>query len=617
MSRRAEILILLAILAAATCVRLWGIGWGLPHPYHPDEGSVLFHALGFGTGDLNPHWFRWPSLSMYEMFGVYGVYFVIGKFSGLFAAPADLVRQYLTDLTPFWLLGRLASAAAGVATVWVSFLIGRRAYGRFAGLVSAALMAVVYLHVRDSHYATPDVTMTFLASVSLLLSVMACRSGRARTLVLSGLFAGLATSAKYPGVLAGAGTAAAFFFLLSRQKVTPAVLVGVLLAAVGGFVVGTPFSVLSFPEFRRDMVMQFTMISTSDAPVFAQSFGQGIAEIFSGTLARGVGYPMLALALVGCLAPSRLWGGLSRAGREPVGPTAAGGKAVLVSYVVAVLVVMSLLTVKRSTYLTPALPALAVLAAAGLETIFISWRRPGRLAAASIAAGVVVVLTAMPSLEFNRALGAPDTRDRAKLWVEETVSPGARIALETYGPVLNPTVEQLGASIEGSTTAVESWEGPKRQLAELKLEVGRERAPRFELYGINWGDAAFRLPGPWEQPDALASAIDTLAIQYVILSSKAQQYRPMEGAAPPAVEIEWAFSEWLSKNARLVERFTAEREVPVIDRGIGRSFHNPVIEIYDVRRTVIIRRPDGPVRVEVTRTSAVHEPQTPAAEAGR
>ena len=90
MSRRAEILILLAILAVATCVRLWGIDWGLPHPYHPDEGSVLFHSLGFGTGDLNPHWFRWPSLSMYEMFGVYGVYFVIGKLSGLFAAPADL-----------------------------------------------------------------------------------------------------------------------------------------------------------------------------------------------------------------------------------------------------------------------------------------------------------------------------------------------------------------------------------------------------------------------------------------------------------------------------------------------------------------------------------------------
>jgi len=523
MNRRAEILVLLAILAVATCVRLWGIDWGLPHPYHPDEGSILFHSLGFGTGDLNPHWFRWPSLAMYEMFGVYGVYFVIGKLSGLFAAPADLVRQYLTDLTPFWMLGRLASAAAGVATVWVSFLIGRRAYGRFAGLVSAAVMAVVYLHVRDSHYATPDVLTTFLASVSLLLSVSACRSGRARTLILSGLFAGLAASAKYPGALAGVGTAAAFFFLLTRRRVAPAVLVGLLFAGVVGFVVGTPFSVLSFPEFRRDILMQFTMVSTSDAPVFAQSFGQGVTEMF------GIGYPVLVLALVGCLAPSRLWGGPGAEEREPVGPTAAGGKVVLVSYVVAVLVVMSLLTIKRSTYLTPALPAIAVLAAAGLETVFASWKRPGRLAVASLAALVIVLLTAMPSLEFNRALGMEDTRTRAKLWCEDSIQPGAKIAIETYGPVLNPTIEQLGVSAGGTTTAVESWEGPKQRLAELKLEVGREKVPQFELYGIDWGDAAFRLPDPWEQPDALASEMAARGIEWEYSTSSSPARRSSTG----------------------------------------------------------------------------------------
>lgn len=580
MSRRAEILVLLLILAVAACVRLWGIDWGLPHPYHPDEGSVLLHALGFGTGDLNPHWFRWPSLTMYEMFGVYGAYFVAGKLSGLYAAPADLVRHYLTDPTPFWLLGRLASVVAGVATVWVSFLIGRRAYGRFAGLVSAAIMAVVYLHVRDSHYATPDVATTLLASVSLLLSVSACRSGRARTLIYSGLFAGLAASAKYPGLLAGAGTAAAFFFLLSQRRVAFVAALGIVLAAVAGFVAGTPFSVLSFDEFTRDIVMQYTMISTSGAPVFAQSFGAGIVEMLSGTLARGVGLPVLALALVGCLAPSRLWEGVGKSEHRAVGPTAAGGKLVLASYVVAVLVVMSLLTVKRSTYLTPALPAIAVLAAAGLEALFVSWKARGKLVAASAAALVVVVLAAAPSLEFNRAISSGDTRDAARVWVEENVPPGTKIAIETYGPVLNPTTRQLGTKVSDSSTAVESWEGPKQRLAEVMLEVGRERTPQFELYGIDWGEKAFRLPDPWEQPNELVSAIEKLGVRYVIVSSKAQQYRPMDGSAPPAFESEWVFSEWLAESARLVERFTADREVPVIDRGIGRSFHNPVIEIY-------------------------------------
>ena len=143
MVRRAEPLVLLIILAGATFLRFRGIDWGLPYPYHPDEGSVLFHALGFGTGDLNPHWFRWPSLMMYGMFGVYGGYYVIGRLLGTFGAPLDLVRSYLSDLSPFWLMGRYVSAAAGVITVGVTHRLGRHSLGRSVGLVSALFLPVL------------------------------------------------------------------------------------------------------------------------------------------------------------------------------------------------------------------------------------------------------------------------------------------------------------------------------------------------------------------------------------------------------------------------------------------------------------------------------------------
>src|SRR5262245_19916670 len=47
---------LAALLALAALLRIWGIGWGLPHagryyPYHPDE-SVLLHAVCM----VNPLW---------------------------------------------------------------------------------------------------------------------------------------------------------------------------------------------------------------------------------------------------------------------------------------------------------------------------------------------------------------------------------------------------------------------------------------------------------------------------------------------------------------------------------------------------------------------------------
>ena len=589
MGRRTEIAILLVILGVAAALRFSGISWGLPHPYHPDEGSILFHALAFGTGDLNPHWFRWPSLFMYGMFGVYGIYYVIGRIAGLFGAPMDLIRSYLTDPTPFWLMGRTVSALAGVATVWVTWLIGRRSFGRFYALVAAAILAVTYLHVRDSHYATPDVVTTFLASVSLLLAVAAADTGRLRTLVLSGLLAGLAASAKYPGVLAFAGTAAAFVLLARRGRIGSVGLFAPAVAGVVGFVAGTPFSVLSPSEFARDIAMQFGMVSSSGGPAIPMSFTAGLAEIVTKSLGRGVGYPVLILAALGVLAPLVV----GRRGRVDLAGDAAGDRRrsahpataipVVLAYALAVLVVMSLLTVKRSTYLTPALPAIAVLAAGGLSALFRASGIPRRNVAAAVVAVALVIFACIPSVRFDRALAAPDTRTVAQRWMEQNIPAGSRIALETYGPVLNPSTAQLELLAGATATDVETWQGPKRRLAEMRLEAGRKRAPQYEVYGIDWWDEPFSLPDPWNEPVGLAAAVESLGIRYVVLTSKAQQYRDMAGAEQPRVATTWAFVDWLHERAELLRRFQADVDVPPVDRGTGRSFHNPVIEIYEMK----------------------------------
>jgi hypothetical protein len=570
MKRQIETLVLLVILAGAVLLRLRGIDWGLPYPYHPDEGSILFHALGFGTGDLNPHWFRWPSLMMYGMFGVYGVYYVAGRLLGIFGAPLDLVRSYLTDLSPFWLMGRYVSAAAGVATVGVAHSLGSRAQGRSVGIISALFLAVAYLHVRDSHYATPDVAAALMASVSLLFSVRACSTGKAKDLILSGLLAGLAASAKYTGGLAAAGTVAAFVELARARKTSVPTLAAAGAACVLGFVAGTPYSVLSWGEFSSDVTRQFTMVSRAGVAQEASSFWAGLREIFTESLGRGVGYPLVALAAIGSLLP----------GRTPR-PT----RTVLTTYVLAFLVVMSLLTVKRSTYLTPALPAVAVLAALGLETVLT--RATGKREGAArwltgIAAVAFASVAVMPSVRFGEALEEVDTRTRSKHWIETTLPEGARVATEEYGPVLNPRSSQLAALAAVADTRVESWEASKRKLAELKFEIGSERSPQFEVYGIDRWEEPYRLPGAADDPAGLVQGLLENGVRYVVLSSKAAPWRFMHGAEPPTRPGPETFPAWLSKHAVLLRSFKEEVPVPAIDRGAGRSFHNPVIEIYEI-----------------------------------
>ncbi len=585
-STRGATLALIAILLGAAVIRLWGLDWGLPFPYHPDEGSILFHSLGFGTGDLNPHWFRWPSLVMYVMFGFYGALYVVGKLAGLYGAPADLVRHYVSDLSWFWLMGRALSAAAGVATVWVTYLFGRRSYGKSVGLTAAAILAVTYLHVRDSHYATPDVVSTLLATLSLLAALTAVSRGRAGRLILSALLAGLAASAKYPAGIAAVGTLVGLGLLWRRGRVSVIQSVVIILAVPAGFLIGTPYALLSRDEFLRDVVRQFTMVSTSGVAQEPTSFVAGLREIVVRTFGHGVGWPVTILAIVGAALPLRLWrGALKRqsGGRQDRATIsgAAAGRALALWYTAAVIVLMSLLTVKRATYLTPALPMVAFLAALGIRGVF--ERLTTRPYRALVATVLVVAAAAYPSVRFVAALGAADTRTQALEWVSREIAPGARIAVEDYGPVLNPTVAQLEVELELGSTAVGSWQGPKRELNRVRMDIGARRQPQHTVYRIDWGVETHMLPSTLEV-ERLETAIDSFGIEYVILSSKAAPWRPMVGAAPPRNPGGGEFVDWLVEHCVPVAVFADETGMPEIDRGRGRSFHNPAIHVYRVVR---------------------------------
>src|SRR4029453_17868079 len=92
--RRWSIGILTVILVLALVVRLLGINWGLPYVISGDEALLVNHAMVFGTGDLNPHFFGYPSLYIYVLFVIYGLSYVIGWLTGVFTSTNDFVRLF-------------------------------------------------------------------------------------------------------------------------------------------------------------------------------------------------------------------------------------------------------------------------------------------------------------------------------------------------------------------------------------------------------------------------------------------------------------------------------------------------------------------------------------------
>jgi hypothetical protein len=79
-SMRNQTKILVTILLIAILLRLWGIDFGLPYMYHPDEPNPIEIAQRMiKTGDLNPHWFLKPSVLIYLNALLYLPYYAFGK----------------------------------------------------------------------------------------------------------------------------------------------------------------------------------------------------------------------------------------------------------------------------------------------------------------------------------------------------------------------------------------------------------------------------------------------------------------------------------------------------------------------------------------------------------
>src|ERR1700682_2444203 len=112
------------ILAVAFALRVWGITAGLPQSYIADEYQYVTRALQMvKTGDLDPHWWLHPSLQRYMTVVTCSLVFLAGVSRGRW----EHLNQITVEDMLYW--GRFVGVLSGLATVLVTFLIGRRVFG--------------------------------------------------------------------------------------------------------------------------------------------------------------------------------------------------------------------------------------------------------------------------------------------------------------------------------------------------------------------------------------------------------------------------------------------------------------------------------------------------------
>jgi hypothetical protein len=417
----------MAVVLAALIIRCCYVGWGLPFVY--EEATPLKKAWtmgGWGAArgvDLNPHFFNYPSLMIYLHFIAQGLLYGAMKVGGTIESGVDFHARYLVDPSPFYYVGRLISVLFGAATVWLTWLVGRRFAAKWAAIAAAALLAVNTYHISRSHLIEVDVPLAFFVMLALWLVLRVTERPTLRNYLIAGAAVGVAASTKYTGAMLLLPLVAAHLFARRAAKPAPPWKYPLLSAAATAvvFLLTSPYVLLDAGTFWKHFSAERLHMRAGHFGVTGSSSWWYYARSIAGPL---LGLPAAVLAMAGLV--------------YAAGVRRAGPAVVVAAFVVPYLLAVSTWSMRAERYLLPVLPALLVFAvwlvgtAASLKPVS-RWPAAARaaVAVAVCVAMAVPVVGAYPAYLRNIRM---DTRTASAEWIEANVPSGSFLVIEPYGP---------------------------------------------------------------------------------------------------------------------------------------------------------------------------------------
>ena len=453
----AWVFILLLIAIAALGLRMNGLDWDGGNLYHPDERSIYLRAdcmyrvlaeapgwntcqsrdfpqdvpgipgigtlLDKDTSPLNPHWFPLGSIIIYLLVGLR---FLMEPFM-------DQVR--LQDLAS---TGRALAAFVDTVSVLLLFFLGRRLFGRGAGLLAAALGAFTVFNIQVTHFYRPESFVVLLALVAFWWMLNVLERGRLRDHAVLGLVIGMTFAFRGSSLPILAPVALTYAALvwphwrvgergwpLLQPLFRPAALAfGMALLT---FLVLQPYALLDYREYVADLGWEAMVARTAgQVPYTLQYVGiprNGLYEL-QQTAVWALGLPLGLVA----------WGGLAAslvaAFRRP-----RIGEWLLLAWVVALLItIVPLFEVKFLRYVGPILPVLVLLGSHWLMEAY-RFAKARRLAWGRVVLAVmafVVVSTAFYALAFVSIYKTEHPGVQASAWLNENAPTGANVLTDNH-----------------------------------------------------------------------------------------------------------------------------------------------------------------------------------------
>lgn len=381
------------LLAVLFLFALW-LRWPHPDPEwtHIDEWVFLLNPLKLWSGDLNPHFYNYPTLHIYLCSALYYLYYALWH-----AEPLGefVAYRFFIDGSDLIAIARGFNTVLSALTALVVAGIGRRLYGVFGGLLAALFFSVLPLSVRFAHLASTDSAAVLWIALALLGGVQIVQRGRVQDYMLAGICAGLAGATKYPAAIVCAPLALACLLRIPTLRQQGIWLVAGLAAAT--FALASPYVLLDAESAWEDFARmgQFHLLSQEGATDIPSWW-----YYLRYLLPHGIGSVGLLATVVGLV-----W---RRKNREEWVIIAAVG------------VFMALLMAAESVFMRYALPLAPLLVLLWTRLVY-AWR--GWLLAIAVLALIAEPLYA--SLQTRRLLSGEDTREQVKDWLHEHAAKGA------------------------------------------------------------------------------------------------------------------------------------------------------------------------------------------------
>jgi YYY domain-containing protein len=436
---------LLALLAGALAVRVYGLNWDDNQHQHPDERAMIMAVMNFQwphslseflstQSPLSPHFSDGAPFFAYGTFPMY-VLWLLASFLNWLQQTFGLHwiaagQGSFTDYDHITLVGRALSALFDTGTVLVTYLLGRRLSGRKAvGLLAAAFVAFTPFEVQLAHFFTVDTALTFFVVLALLACVGIAQDDRLRWVLLAGVATGLALASKFSALplLLPLLIACILYWQRSDWLLALPRLLMSLGAGLLTFIIAMPYALLDLPDFQAAIKQQSDLTQgTLDFPYVRQFAGTTpfLYEL-KNMLLYDLGVPLALLGLVGCiLVARRIW----RNWRDDY--------LVPLSWTLVYFAITGSFYTKYSRYMLPIFPLLCIFGAAALLAL---WQRGSVRRARSgatrktavlprvsrwLAAGLAVIVlgsSLLFTLAFDNIYSQPLTRIQASRWLYQHV----------------------------------------------------------------------------------------------------------------------------------------------------------------------------------------------------